>query len=310
MQLRITDYHGVSRWCWKLQDNADNFLADHEVNLDADAQEYQGYDDPPEYLRTFGAARGDGRTGDEKLLRRLGDWIGDQVFGRLRATFRDNITQPATIIRVLVPPEAQDLLFRPFELAHLETGGRPLVEHGIRFIYQHDDAPANPAPKRTGAVLRVLAVFSVPTDVNPLNLRRERYELRKLLLTIARTRGVAIEPRILQYGATRETLRDALQEAEGWDVIHLSCHGGQGSLLLETDQGETDEIDAEALRNLLLPAKDRLHLLTLSACWSGAASHNVARGLACRSSPFVQELAWDRPSWPFLRQEIRTSGAR
>jgi hypothetical protein len=307
MQLRITDYHGVSRWRWELQDDAGNFLADHEVNLDVDAQEYQGYDDPPEYLRTFRAAHGGGPAGDEELLRRLGDWIGEQVFGALRAKFRANITQPATIIRVLVPPEAQDLLFCPFELAHLETGGRPLVEHGIRFIYQHPDAPANPAAKHTAPVLRVLAVFSVPTDVNPLNLRRERYELRKLLLTIARISGVAIEPRILQYGATRETLRDALQEAEGWDVIHLSCHGGKGSLLLETDQGETDEIDAEELRNLILPARDRLRLLTLSACWSGAASHKVARGLLGlddAQGPTRQEETGQKTQFPSLGQKL------
>ncbi len=73
MQLRITDYHGVSRWRWKLEDDAGNFLADHEVNPDTDAQEYQGYDDPPEYLRTYRAADGGGRTGDEELLRRPGD---------------------------------------------------------------------------------------------------------------------------------------------------------------------------------------------------------------------------------------------
>ncbi len=73
MQLRITDYHDVSRWRWKLQDDDGNFLADHEVNPDTDAQEYQGYDDPPEYLRTYRAADGGGRTGDEELLRRPGD---------------------------------------------------------------------------------------------------------------------------------------------------------------------------------------------------------------------------------------------
>ncbi len=307
MQLGITDYQGVTRWRWVLQDDAGNFLADHEVDLDTGAQEYQGYDDPPEYLRTYRAAHGGGRTGDDELLRRLGDWIGEQVFGPLRAKFRDNITQPATIIRVLVPPEAQDLLFCPFELAHLETGGRPLVEDGIRFIYQRPDAPANLASKPTGPVLRVLAVFSVPTDVNPLNLRRERHELRKLLLTIARTRGVAIEPRILQYGATREILRDALLEAEGWDVIHLSCHGGQGSLLLETDQGETDEIEAEDLHKLMLPAKDRLHLLTLSACWSGAASHKVARGmlgLDGAQGPTRQEETGQKTQFPSLGQDL------
>ena len=38
MQLRITDYHEVSPWRWDLQEDAGNLLADHEVNLDTDAQ--------------------------------------------------------------------------------------------------------------------------------------------------------------------------------------------------------------------------------------------------------------------------------
>ena len=34
--------------------------------------------------------------------------------------------------------------------------------------------------------------------------------------------------RVLQYGVTRERLRDVLKEDEGWDVIHISGHGAPG----------------------------------------------------------------------------------
>ena len=186
MQLKVSNYESTTQWRWELLDDRGNHLGDYQVSLDTAAAEYRGYMDPPAYLRALRDAHGGGRTGDEELLRRLGDWIGQHVFGPLRDKIRDNLSQPATIIHVFVPPEAQDLLFRPFELAHLGTGDKPLVEHGVRFIYQHPDAPANPAPKRKAAVLRVLTVFSLPTDANPLNLRRERHELKKLLLSLAR----------------------------------------------------------------------------------------------------------------------------
>ena len=49
---------------------------------------------------------------------------------------------------------------------------------------------------------------------------------------------------MLQYGVTRERLRDVLEEAEGWDVIHISGHGAPGELLLETDDGAPDPVTA------------------------------------------------------------------
>jgi hypothetical protein len=59
----------------------------------------------------------------------------------------------------------------PFHLPSNSVRGR--FEHGIRFIYQRPDAPANPVPKPTAAVLRVLAIYSVPTDKNPPTPRKQ-----------------------------------------------------------------------------------------------------------------------------------------
>ena len=50
--------------------------------------------------------------------------------------------------------------------------------------------------------------------------------------------------RVLQYGVTRDRLRDVLEEAEGWDVIHISGHGAPGELLLETAAGQPDRVTA------------------------------------------------------------------
>ena len=57
--------------------------------------------------------------------------------------------------------------------------------------------------------------------------------------------------RVLQYGVTRERLREALKEAEGWDIVHISGHGRPGELLLETAEGRQDRVTSAELAVLL-----------------------------------------------------------
>jgi hypothetical protein len=120
-------------------------------------------------------------------------------------------------------------------------------------------------------------VFSVPVRQNPLNLRRERYGLQRLVRELNQTQQVAVELRVLQYGATRALLEDTLQEGAGWDLVHLSGHGDKGELLLEDDRGGTDRIGADELGDLLAYSAERLKLLILDTCYSGAGSHAAAR---------------------------------
>jgi hypothetical protein len=276
LRLSLTDYQNEAHWRWVLSDAKGKFLADHEVALDTGADEYDGFADLPHYLwhNTPPDYVGERRLRHEReLMDRVGAWASAHVFGGLVEALRSRLTPPATVVCVGIPPKAQALLFRPFELAHLD--GRPLAECGVRLVYQ----ALAPAPSGAGpeGSLRVLAVFSLPSDARPLNLRRERYTLKCRLETIAQTRGVAIELRIVQYGATRETLRAALEEDPGWDIVHFSGHGLAGELALEKEDGALDEITGEELLPLLRPTQARLKLLTLSACLSGAASVQEVR---------------------------------
>jgi len=300
LQLTITDYKDEAHWRWVLADDKGNFIADHEVALDAYAPEYRGFKDLPGYLDYYTPAKT-----EEQLLHELGEWIGTQVFGKLTGALSKHKHHPATVVMVSVPDKAQDLLFRPFELAHLD--GQPFAERGVRFVYQSP----SPAAKRVGegkgvgAALRVLAVFSLPTDANPLNLRRERYMLQHRLKQIAQMHGLAIDDvHILQYGATRKTLEDALQDGQGWDVIHFSGHGLEGELVLENERGEAALIKAEDLKPLLQLAKDRLKLLTLSACLSGAGSLQAARAqLGLQAAP-TSTPSTPQTTLPSLAQQL------
>lgn len=126
-------------------------------------------------------------------------------------------------VRLELPIEAAVLGYLPSELARV--GGRTLASSRVTFVVDHE--PLTPIEKRPiGSRLRMLAIFSLPEDAGALNLRKERYALARLVHTIAQVNNKAVELRVLQYGATRQRLTDALLEAEGWDVVHLSGHGG------------------------------------------------------------------------------------
>ncbi|MEJ2209515.1 MAG: CHAT domain-containing protein, partial [Anaerolineae bacterium] len=286
LQLALTDFIDPTRWRWVLSDGQGRFLADHDVHLDPTGREYGGFVDVSRYLKYHEPIKT-----QEAQLEDLGAWIGEQVFGDLQAALRANCTSPAVAVQVTLPRRAEELLLRPFELARF-ADGTGFLEAGVRFVYHVEGGPAPGREKTAGEKLRVLAAFSLPVRANPLNLRRERYGLQRLVRELAQTRGLALELRVLQYGATCETLRDALEEGEGWDVIHLSGHGNRGELLLEDAQGGTDKVGAGELGDLLAPARGRLKLLILDACYSGAGSHRAARAqLGLEQGPTRQEGA-------------------
>jgi hypothetical protein len=61
-------------------------------------------------------------------------------------------------------------------------------------------------------------------------------------------------------------------------VIDFSGHGLAGELLLEGADRETDRVPTDELIRMLRQARDRLKLLVLSACESGAAASDPRPG--------------------------------
>ncbi len=229
LTLKAVDFRDTHHWRWILENDKDAYLGDHEVKLDP-TPNYDALLDLDGHLQRNCAP--DRRLQDEtRILKDLGAWAGKHLLGPLAAKI---IAKTPATVRVIVPAAAESLLYLPLEL--YDAGGRPLTVQDVSLVFQVEgDSKSDPLP--VGRRLRVLAVFSLPDGESALNLRRERYQLTRLFNGLAKQRGLGIDLRVLQYGVTRRTLQEVLDEGEGWDIIHFSGHGAAAVLILETAAG-------------------------------------------------------------------------
>jgi hypothetical protein len=270
-RLEAREVTGQDQWQWLLTGRDGEVMADHMVRLDPGSWQYEAFADLLGYLSWHVAP--DRRAEDEaRIIEELGEWIADEVLGPVGSSLA--AAAPAAV-QVVLPREAAWLASRPLQLARVN--GKPLTSSDVTLVI--DPGTANGRRQEpVGERLRVLGVFSLPEGGQPLNLRRERVSLVQLIEGVA-AGGRAADVRVLQYGATRERLRDLLEEAEGWDIIHLAGHGTPGEVQLETATGTPDMVSAAELVELLGLARQRVKLVTVSACWSAALSAAEQRRL-------------------------------
>ena len=273
LTMAVADYMSPSRWRWVLTGPDGRFVADHDVQLDESAWQYEAFNDLYGYLRVH--VTPDRRLQREaEIVAEVAAWAGREVLGPVGDALLEAARTGPVTVRVIVPeepPAARQVAYLPLELA--DMAGKPLALQGVTLVMQ---AGAHGLRERgrvaVGERLRVLALFSTPDGQRPLSLRRERAALVRLFDEIVHVRGRVADLRVLQYGVTRDRLREVLREAEGWDIVHISGHGQPGELLLETEDGSPDPVGASDLADLLYLARERLKLVTVSACSSAALS--------------------------------------
>ena len=275
LRLEARDFEGPLRWRWLLSEEGTGTPpADHQVDLAGVPGEFEAFTDLYRYLRHYAVP--DRRTASEtEIAARVGAWAGEAVLGR---TVCDAIVAAAPVtVRMEVPERGGFVVSWPLELAH--AGGRPLAARGdVTFAYDlvPDSAGSgiggSPSAAAEGLGVRMLAVFSLPTATSVLALRRERFELARLIRQIAARQRRRVQLTILQYGVTRERLAAVAEAGDGWDVLHLSGHGGRGQFLLEKSDGSPDPVDTTELVGMLAPLRGRLKIAVVSACESAAAT--------------------------------------
>ena len=246
-------------------------LADHEVDLARAGDEFGAFTDLYGYLRRNAVP--DRRTASEaQIMARVGAWVGRKVLGE-RIGEAIIAAAPVTV-RVIVSPAAGFVTDWPLELAH--SGGVPLAGRGdVTFAYDLFAAAAAADRGREPArlrALRMLAVFSLPTQNSVLALRRERYKLAEVVRQIALLHERQVELTVAQYGVTRQRLAEIAEARDGWDVLHLSGHDSRGHFLLERLDGTPDPVDSSELLDLLRPLRGRVRLAVVSADESATAT--------------------------------------
>lgn len=276
--LEVTDYQGPTRWRWTLTGTDAQILASHDVQLDADSWQCRAFSDLSRYLRLHATTEGRAAR-DSRRVAEIGGWIGEHVFGQIGVAIAES--RPATV-RMIIPERADYLMALPFQAAYI--GGAPITRQDITLVMQNASESTAPADGRRPGQLRFLGLFSLPEGGRPLNLRHERTALARLFSRIADS-GVPVQARMLQYGVTRERLKEVLADPEGWDIIHVSGHGAPGELLLETEEGQPAPISGSELAKLLRQGEGRPQLVTVSACWSAAMAQRHLLGLPLPRQP-------------------------
>ena len=301
--LDAVDVAGPTQWRWRLTTVEDQVVAEHIVDLDAGTADYEGFSD----LHNFVALRRDPRgraLSEAQLVDRIGNWIGEEVLGPIGSALLR--AAPATV-RVQLCDTTNWLSQRPLELATVD--GVPLAMQDIAFVYESRRDPVVAGHWRRNTPdrrLRMLGVFSMPVGERPLALRRERYELTRLLHDIATNERRDVELCVVQYGVTRERLKRII--ALGWDLVHFSGHGQPGRLVLERDDGSSDMVDPAEFASLLQATGRRVQLITLSSCQSateGVAATLETLGLAQKEDLIGRDLSPTRSRpLPALAHEL------
>ena len=271
-RLRLLDENGVQ-------------LGFNEVQLqETDQAMWEGVFDTRRYVDRYqDSLRPDAQlppdTADD-ILQRLEVFLGQTVLGE--AIFRHLTRSPLRRTLVIrLPKTTDDVLAAafariPWEIARLTPTSPTLLESAlvVRMVTADIAAPDQTALEAAakiagGETLRVLLVFAEAPNSRPLAMRQEREQLLELFYRrILPKHPVQID--VLCHGVTQTVLREQIQRARGYHIVHWSGHGHHNLLELRSADGKSDFITGEALAQLFIDAGGFIpHLVVLSACLSG-----------------------------------------
>ena len=154
----------------------------------------------------------------------------------------------------------EELRGLPWEgLRHPGVDG-PLALHPLVVFYRL--AVANPTPRRVEGPLRIVVAIAAPLDGEP-ELDYES-ELRNIVTSVREAKAGGAEVRIVTFATTAE-IKKALGAGDV-HVLHISCHGSAGRLILEDENGGARLVDARTLVEEAIPPGKMPPVICLSAC--------------------------------------------
>lgn len=257
LTLDVLEYSGGCRivLSWNGED-----VAEHSSLLDPASEEYAAFVAIEAHVEHGRVADG----APSGLARRLGRWLALSLLGPVAEVLADHAPG------VVVVRGNSALRDGPWGL--VEIGGRTLAERGLVVVVATGEPVSHGSEPAPRSLVRILAVFSQPHELDALNLRVERTHLTQVVRELTEKDGRAVELVILQYGVTRAELSRVAADPRGWDVVHLSGHGTSTSFTFESDDSEPDTVTIDELLKLLSPTRP------LFVCMSSCSSAGQAAG--------------------------------
>ena len=162
----------------------------------------------------------------------------------------------------------------PWEAIPDPVTSRPLALCPLVTVFRQVKAPK---VRNIPGPLRILVAISAPEAGGGPLLDYER-ELRNVVAAVRGARTGDADVRVVPF-ATTGAIRAALDEAPA-HVLHLSCHGGPGSLDLEAEDGAAREVTAAELVAEAIPPGSMPPVVCLAACYSDVPGEEGAPSLA------------------------------
>jgi hypothetical protein len=225
----------------RLRDEADTFVAAHEVELAKHPPAtWEGLFDTRNHVHRLR-----GVTLESQRLVELGQFLGEHVLGpEIAKALAAGIGSRTLLVRL--PGDPGDTLAAafarvPWEIARAPGDDRTLA--GRNVVVRAALAGTEPALEASIALgkeaVRVLLVFAEAPGQRPLAARLERERLLDLFFDeVMPARNVEVD--VLCHGVTRRRIQEKVRAVGGYHVVHWSGHGHHNLLQIALDEGERD----------------------------------------------------------------------
>lgn len=200
--------------------------------------------------------------------------VADALAGVLR---RAQASWHPVRLGIQLDPSAAGWAQLPWEALPDPVSGLPLALHRLVTVYRQVTAGV---PRPVPGPLRIVVAISAPATGGGAVLDYEA-ELRAVLAAVKGARAGDARVQIVPF-ATTPAIKDALAGGDV-HVLHLSAHGGPGTLDLEDDAGAACRVTAQQFLEQAVPPDCMPPVIALAACYTDAPA-------AAQAPSFAAEL--------------------
>jgi len=254
-------------------------------------------------LLRSGTTRRRVETPEAHTVAKFGEELWDALFnGDIRARFEASRSEARRLdagMRIKLRFEDASLAALPWEYLFDAGRGDYVTLSASTPVVRYIPLPQVMEPLAVRPPLRVLGMIASPTDLDALDVDRERQRLGQALEKLSAAGLVELT---WMTGSTARDLQATLRRGP-WHIFHFVGHGGfdanrgEGLIVLTTETGTSNLVSATDLGRLL-GDHDPLRLAVLNACESGRGDTidvfaSTAATLVRRGTPAVVAMQYE-----------------